>query len=78
MLKQLTKAVFEAALDAGMVWHLGHARHDTIGNAAGNVRNVRNGHSAKSFGVNTDRRREAPGLWGARAIEPRLRLAHLH
>jgi putative transposase len=46
ILKQLTKAVFEAALNAEMNQHLGHARHGSIGNASGNVRN---GHSAKTI-----------------------------
>ena len=45
MLKPLTKAVFEAALNAEMAQHLGHPRHGTIGNETGNVRN---GHSARS------------------------------
>ena len=39
MLKQLTKAVFEAALNAEMNQHLGHTRHGSIGNETGNVRN---------------------------------------
>lgn len=46
MLKQLTKAVFEAALNAEMNQHLGHARHGNVGNDTGNVRN---GHSAKTI-----------------------------
>ena len=46
MLKELTKAVFEAALNAEMAQHLGHPRHGTIGNETGNVRN---GHSAKTI-----------------------------
>ena len=46
MLKQLTKAVFEAALNAEMNQHLGHARHGSVGNSTGNVRN---GHSAKTI-----------------------------
>jgi putative transposase len=46
MLKQLTKAVFEAALKAEMAEHLGHSRHGTVGNPAGNVRN---GHSMKTI-----------------------------
>ena len=46
LLKQLTKAVFEAALNAEMNQHLGHSRHGSIGNASGNVRN---GHSAKTI-----------------------------
>ena len=39
MLKQLTKAVFEAALNAETHQHLGHTRHGGIGNETGNVRN---------------------------------------
>ena len=39
MLKQLTKAVFEAVLNAEMNPHLGHPRHGSIGNETGNVRN---------------------------------------
>lgn len=46
MLKQLTKAVFEAALNAEMAQHLGHTRHGMVVNAAGNVRN---GQSAKTI-----------------------------
>ena len=46
MLKQLTKAVFEAALNAEMNPHLGHTRHGSVGNSTGNVRN---GHSAKTI-----------------------------
>lgn len=46
MLKQLTKAVFEAALKAEMAQHLGHTQHASIGNSAGNVRN---GHSTKTI-----------------------------
>ncbi len=46
LLKQLTKAVVEAALNAEMAVHLGHARHGVVGNASGNVRN---GHSSKTI-----------------------------
>lgn len=46
LLKQLTKAVVEAALNAEMAAHLGHDRHGAVGNASGNVRN---GHSAKTI-----------------------------
>ncbi len=46
MLKQLTKAVVEAALNAEMAEYLGHDRHGTVSNASGNVRN---GHSAKTI-----------------------------
>ena len=46
MLKQLTKAVFEAALKAEMAQHLGHAQHGSVGN---DTSNVRNGHSRKTI-----------------------------
>ena len=39
LLKQLTKAVFEAALRAEMAVHLGHDKHAPVANALGNVRN---------------------------------------
>ena len=43
MLKQLTKAVIEAALKAEMNQHLGHARHGAVANPSGNVRNGQSG-----------------------------------
>ena len=46
MLKQLTKAVIEAALKAEMNQHLGHARYGAVANTTGNVRN---GQSAKTL-----------------------------
>ena len=46
LLKQITKAVFEAALKAEMAIHLGHERHGTVGNVLGNVRN---GESTKTI-----------------------------
>jgi putative transposase len=46
LLKQLTKAVMEAALRAEMTEHLGHDRHAAVGNAEGNVRN---GQSSKTI-----------------------------
>ena len=41
LLKQLTKALVERALDTELTAHLGHKRHDDVGNASGNVRNGR-------------------------------------
>jgi putative transposase len=47
LLKQLTKALVERALDTELTAHLGHSwsfdhkRHDDVGNTAGNVRNGR-------------------------------------
>jgi putative transposase len=39
LLKQLTKAVLETALDQELTEHLGHDKHEPAGNEAGNVRN---------------------------------------
>ena len=39
LLKQLTKAVVERALQAEMAAHLGHDKHESVANAAGNTRN---------------------------------------
>jgi transposase-like protein len=39
LLKQLTKAVLETALNQEMTEHLGHDKHGPAGNEAGNVRN---------------------------------------
>jgi putative transposase len=46
LLKQLTKALVERALDAEMEAHLGHAKNDTVTNSAGNTRN---GKSSKKL-----------------------------
>ncbi|MFQ5486299.1 MAG: IS256 family transposase [Desulfobacterales bacterium] len=46
ILKQLTKAVVERALEAEMEHHLGHGRHEPVGNASGNTRN---GYSRKTL-----------------------------
>jgi len=39
LLKQLTKLLVEKALDAELTEHLGHERHETVGNPGGNTRN---------------------------------------
>lgn len=39
LLKQITKAVVERALQAEMEAHLGHAKNETVANQAGNTRN---------------------------------------
>lgn len=41
LLKQLTKALVERALEAEMTEHLGHAKHEPVTHASGNVRNGR-------------------------------------
>jgi putative transposase len=46
LLKQLTKAVFQRALQAEMTLHLGHEKHAAISNKSGNSRN---GSSAKTI-----------------------------
>jgi putative transposase len=39
LLKQLTKALVERALEAEMTDHLGHAKHDPVAHPSGNTRN---------------------------------------
>ena len=39
LLKLLTKRLVERALEAEMAEHLGHAKHDSVANPAGNTRN---------------------------------------
>lgn len=64
LLKQLTKALVERALEAEMTEHLGHAKHGPVSNATGNTRN---GKSRKTL----------KGDFGALPIEiPRDRLGH--
>ena len=46
LLKQLTKAVFQRALQAEMTLHLGHEKHAAVFNKSGNARN---GSSAKTI-----------------------------
>ena len=46
LLKQLTKAVFQRALQAEMTLHLGHEKHAAVSNKSGNSRN---GSSAKTI-----------------------------
>lgn len=47
LLKQLTKALVERALEAEMEHHLGHARHDSVTNTTGNARNGRSSKTLK-------------------------------
>ena len=46
ILKQLTKAIVERALQAEMAAHLGHHKHEAVANESGNTRN---GSSAKTL-----------------------------
>ena len=46
LLKQLTKAVFQRALQAEMTLHLGHEKHASVSNKSGNARN---GSSSKTI-----------------------------
>src|SRR5881394_3579820 len=39
LLKQLTKALVERAMDAELTHHLGYEKHDTAGRGSGNSRN---------------------------------------
>jgi len=52
ILKQLTKAVVERALEAEMEHHLGHGRHEPVSNATGNTRNGRSRKTLKVSLVN--------------------------
>ncbi len=47
LLKQLTKALVERALQAEMVEHLGHGKNEPVANAAGNARNGRSRKTLK-------------------------------
>ncbi|PYE50470.1 IS256 family transposase [Deinococcus yavapaiensis] len=48
LLRQLTKAVLERALQVEMTTHLGHARYEPVGNASGNTRNGRSTKTVQS------------------------------
>jgi putative transposase len=47
LLKQLTKALIERALEAEMEHHLGYARHNSVSNSTGNARNGRSKKTLK-------------------------------
>ena len=47
LLKQLTKRLIERALEAEMVVHLGHGKHEPVANPAGNARNGRSKKTLK-------------------------------
>lgn len=47
LLKQLTKALIERALQAEMTEHLGHDKHATVSNLTGNARNGKSGKTLK-------------------------------
>jgi putative transposase len=52
LLKQLTKAILERALQAEMTEHLGHGKHQPVENDAGNTRNGRSQKTLKGeFGA---------------------------
>lgn len=47
ILKQLTKALVERALQAELTDHLGHSKHQLVANEAGNTRNGRSKKTLK-------------------------------
>ena len=49
LLKQLTKAVLERALQAEMTVHLGHEKHGTIATKGGNARNGKTGKPSRAI-----------------------------
>lgn len=73
MLKQLTKALIERALQAEMTEHLGHDKHATVSNLTGNARNGKSSKTLKGeFGelpIETPRDREC-------SFEPQLISKH--
>lgn len=48
LLKQLTQAVVERALDVELTHHLGYAKHDPAGHGSGNSRNGKSGKTLKT------------------------------
>ena len=81
LLKQLTKAVLERAMQAEMTEHLGYEKHDPAGNNSGNSRNGKTTKALKgdfgkfqfNYSWDYDNRRGAPpdGSAGSRAAIPR-------
>jgi len=73
LLKQLTKALVERALQAEMAEHLGHDKHETVINATGNTRNGKSRKTLKGeFGelpIEIPRDREG-------SFEPRIISKH--
>jgi len=73
LLKQLTKALVERALQAEMTEHLGHDKHKTVTNASGNARNGKSRKTLKGeFGelpIEIPRDREG-------SFEPRIISKH--
>ena len=56
LLKQLTKALVERALEVEMEEHLGHAKNEAVVNPAGNTRNGKSRKTLKGeFGRTADR-----------------------
>ena len=51
LLKQLTKALVERALQAEMTAHLGHDKHATVNNSTGNARNGKSNKTLKTAKV---------------------------
>ena len=69
LLKELTKAILEQALNAEMTDHLGYEKHDPAGHHRGNTRN---GKSQKTLkGDLGELELETPGI-ARRRLRPRL------
>ena len=69
LLKQLTKAILERAMQAEMTEHLGYEKHDPVGYNSGNSRNGKSRKTVKGdfgeFEMETPRDRKA-------AFEPKI------
>ena len=84
LLKQLTKALLERAMQAEMTDHLGYAKHDQVGNNSGNSRNGKTTKALKGdFGelpLETPRDRNGtfePKIVGKRKRRPAIEEFHL-
>jgi putative transposase len=73
LLKQLTKAVLERALEAEMTDHLGYEKHDPAGHHTGNARNGRNRKKLKGdFGeIDLETPRDRNGSFEPKIIAKR-------
>jgi transposase-like protein len=76
LLKQLTKAVLETALNAEMTEHLGYEKHDPAGSGSGNVRNGTRSKTVlteASGHVEIDVPRDRAGTFEPRIVRKRQR-----
>ena len=61
LLKELTKALVERAMEAELTTHLGYEKHDPVGYGCGNSRNGKSRKRLRSSGRTCARARRAAG-----------------